>query len=322
MGITFIKQNKVFPEWCDSAAMIHFDGYVHAMGQARNAIFPSKMHYVFMDVAPYTRLYEITAPFEADAEMLVSRILPGKLAVISGTSNTGKVWVFDPAIAGYTAGSWYLHASNVLADTGPRVMAIGADANGEFFTMGGLGNNTIYKTSDLTNWSFVRNLPANMTGISAAASCEHKGKIITAGGATHIASPYSSVELYEGNVDGYVHSFNPADNSITEVLRSQSLWGQIWTDMVSDGTNLFGSRGYISSSQITNFYGGVSTATSKYQNNRGILKSTDDGATWNYMSLMDGLKFLFERHRAPMVRVRNEAHLFAGFGANDHVLLS
>ena len=48
-------------EWGDSLALAYYDGKIHAVGQARNAIYPSNQHYVF-DTSG-NKLYQITAPF-------------------------------------------------------------------------------------------------------------------------------------------------------------------------------------------------------------------------------------------------------------------
>lgn len=306
MGLTNIKEWSLLPNWFDSPGTAYFDGKIHLVGQATQAITASNKHYV-LDING-NLLHDITAPFSARAESLVST-LNGKLYCIGGTT-TQDVWEFDPTIAGYTAGSWSLTNASFVASIGDRIMAGGCDANGWFYIFGGWNQSTVYKTQNFTSWTLVGNLPANIDKISGCASFFFGGKIWVIGGSKTFGTTVT--DYYNGAVDGHVYSLDVSTDTWALVNTDKERFGQCWIDGFTDGTSMFILKGYISSAQFSTY--GVTNAVQG--NNRGLMKSTD-GITWTDLSLYDGFTFLFERHRAGVVNAGANGYIIGGFQGND-----
>jgi len=308
--LTNIVEHGVLPEWGDSLGQIYFDGKIQAAGQARRAIYNSNKHYVFTLSGQI--LHDIDMPSGAGtrAESNTSN-LGGKFTVLGGIGNQ-DIWQFDPAIAGYTAGSWTQLVSDFKPNIGRREMAWGATVGSWFYIGGGWNNNTVYKTQNFTTWTLVGNLPTNIARVCACACCVFQGKIYVIGGATNVTDE-SVAGTYAGDVDGYVYSLDPATDTWTLVTQDKERFGQMWIDAAANSTAIYVSKGYISSSQILSYSGGSNAV---YNNNRGLMRSTD-GSTWTDMGLTDGLKFFYESHRRMMVTVGEDIYTIAGFAVND-----
>jgi hypothetical protein len=309
MAFGCIKEQGMMDVWGDSLGAVYFDGNLHSVGQAQEASTPAALHYIW-DVDG-NRVAKITAPFTAEAEMICSKAVSGKLTAIGGT-NASEIWQFDPAIAGNTAGSWTQIDSSFITEIGARAMSQGADANGWFYIFGGRDNSTVYKTQNFTSWTLVGSLPANLTRWCGGACCEHGGKIYLIGGATNLGSPYGNTEMLAAEVLGYVYRFDPADDSFTLVTTDQVKFGQVWCDAGSDGTKIWLCQGYVSATQAATY--GVPP---RVGNQRGLWYSSDNGANWSSQSLIDGPATLFERHRTGIASTGSVAYLYCGNFAND-----
>jgi len=309
MALVNIKETGLMDRWGDSLGTAYFDGKIHAVGQAEVAIVESNKHYVF-DLNGNV-LYKITAPFEARAESICST-LNGKLYLVGGVSPTAQnVWVFDPTIAGYTAGSWSSVGSYTSA-IGSHPFCFGADMGGWFYYGGGVGINTFWRTQNFTTWENLGTLPSNISELAACGSCVHNGSLYVIGGTSQTTlAGGGAAATYAGNVHGYVYKYTHG-TGWELVTQDKERFGQQWLDSISDGTYIYTVKGYISPAQFAT-YGATSA---RQGNNRGLMRSTD-GVTWEDMSLFDGMATLFERHRSVGVRVDNTAYFLAGWGSND-----
>lgn len=296
MAIECLKEYGICTEHTDSMAMAWFDGKIQAIGGAVQAVTASNLHQVY-DTSG-NLLYRYTAPFTADSEMLVSYVKSGKLVVL-GQLNQQEIWEFDPTIAGYTSSSWTQITSDFTPDIGVRKMAVGGDLSGWFYILGGWEGTDVYRTQDFVNWTFVDNLPAAINRVSGPGFCVHDGHIYMAGGATRLASPYGLTEFYAAERLGHLYKFD--GTTFTAITTSAANFGHIWGDLVSDGTNLWYAKGYL-----------VNT------NERGLLKSTDDGANWSAVTpLNDGLCWFVESHRRGALSTSGAGYYFGGNFVND-----
>jgi hypothetical protein len=298
-------------EWGDSLGVIYFDGKIHAVGQARRAIYPSNSHYVF-DLNGNV-LYNISAPFAARGEANVST-LGGKLTALGGAGNVQDIWQFDPS-TGYNAGSWTQIDADFTSKIGRRDFAASATVNGWFYMIGGTNNNTVYKTQNFTSWTLVGNLPSNITRLCACAFFVFQGKIWVIGGGANVTNSDAAATggLYNSDLNGYVYNLNPATDTWTLVSQDKELFGSIWIDGAANSTAMYISKGYISTAQLATFPSG---SGARFQNNRGLLRSTD-GVNWTSMSLISGNAFFHESHRRGFLNVGEDIYSVAGFAAND-----
>jgi hypothetical protein len=288
------------PRWADSLAAVEFGGYIHLIGRAVNALDGSQLHQVFDIAGNSIALYEgaLTKTNEAN----ISLINSGKIVSVGGTTSN-QVWQFDPSIAGYAASSWTQLNALFSTAIGERKMAFSFDLGGWFYIGGGWGGDTLYKTQDFVNWTLIGDLPNNIKKLSGCAFFTHKGKGYCIGGADNMTTN-NSAGFYGAPNNGYVYCFDPADDSWELITTSIGNFGTVWIDGVSDGTNIYVCKGMASSGQ----------------NQRGLLYSSDDGATWSSIDLTDtilGIEFLAERHRAAMVVVDGIVYILAGYGCND-----
>lgn len=297
MGIQCLREYGVCTEHTDSMGIAYFDSKLHAFGGAVQAVTASNLHQVW-DTGG-TLLHRYAAPFTADAEMLVSYVKSGKLVVLGGNLQQ-QIWEFDPTIAGYASGSWTQITSNFVPSIGARVMSWGADLAGWFYIGGGFNGTDVYKTQNFTSWTLVGSLPAAINRISACGSCVHGGVVHLIGGATRLASPYGVTEFYAAERLGHHYTFDGTSFSLVET--DVTKFGHIWGDLASDGTNLWYSRGFRA-------IGG---------NERGLLKSTDNGATWSAVTpLNDGLRWFNESHRRGALSTASGAYFVGGNFVND-----
>lgn len=296
MGLQCLQEYGVCTEHTDSMAMAYFDGKIHAFGGAVQAVTASNLHQAYDTSGNLISRY--SAPFTADAEMLVSYIKSGKLVVVGQVSQQ-EIWEFDPTVAGYASGSWTQITSDFTASIGGRLAAWGADIGGEFFIGGGFNGTDVYKTSNFTSFTSVGSLPAAISRISACGFCVHKGVLHVVGGATRLGSPYGKTEFYAAERLGHHYTFD--GSSWTLVETDATKFGHIWGDLVSDGTTLWYAKGYK-----------VNT------NERGLLRSDDDGATWSEVSpLNDDLCWFVESHRRGFLSTSGAAYFFGGNFVND-----
>lgn len=310
MNITCIKENGLCQdEWGDSIASTYFDGYIHGVGQARRAIFASNLHYVW-DTSGNI-IHKIEAPWDPRSEALLSK-LNGKLYVIGSAGSLQDIWVFDPTVAGYTAASWSLVNASFVADIGNRYMAAGGDIGGWFYIAGGWGRTTVYKTQDFLTWTFVANLPAIISKISAPAFFIKDSLLWLVGGSCNMTTE-DATGFYQGELNGHVHTMD-ASGTFTLLMSDQEKFGQVWLDGGTDGTNIFISKGYIDPTAFIAQYPPVTSANPS--NNRGIMTSTD-GVAWTDISPIDGLAIYHERHRTSMVNAGGIVYTLAGFMGND-----
>lgn len=299
-------------EWGDSLSTVYLDGYIHAVGQARRAVYPSNKHYVF-DLNGNVA-HEISAPFDPRGEANVSTI-GGKLTAVGGAGTTQDIWQFDHTIAGYTAGSWTQIDSNFVPEIGRRDFASSADLNGWFYITGGANNNTVYKTQNFTSWTLVGNLPANIARVCAPAFFVFQNKLWIVGGATDVTDILGGDPngIYNSDVNGYVYNLDPATDTWTLVHQDKELFGQIWLDGAANSSAMYISKGFISTAQLATYGGGTGA---REGNNRGLLRSVD-GVTWTSMGLTDGNAFFYESHRRGFLNVGEDIYSLAGFAAND-----
>lgn len=286
------------PRWADSLSGVYFDGAIHVVGRAVNGLLGSKLHQRFNTNGQSLSLFD--GPFTGTNEANLSLIKSGKLVCVGGTTSF-EIWEFNPLVAGNAAGSWSQITADFSASIGQRKMAFSWDLNGWFYIGGGWGRDTLYKTQDFLNWTLVGNLPANILKLSACAYFVHKGKGYCIGGSDNMLTE-DSTGFYNGNKSGYVYRFDPAGETWTLVTTDPTNFGTVWVDGVSDGTNIYVN-------------GGLDVASGL--NVRKLLYSTDDGATWNSISPVDGLEVFSERHRCAMVNVGGIIYMIAGYGSND-----
>lgn len=307
-----IKELGLFDDgWGDSPGICYYDGYIHTVGQARTAIYPSNIHYVF-DLSGNI-IHKITAPFDPRSEANIS-LLDGKITCIGGAGSTQDIWQFDPAIAGYAAGSWSLINADFTASIGSRYMAAGADYGGWFYIIGGWNSSSVYKTQDFVSWTFVADLTGTaIDKISACGCCVFNSLIWLIGGGTNMASG-GSAEFYASECNGKVYTLNPTSGALTEILTDQLKFGQIWLDAVATTDYIYVNKGYIDPNTLATQYPPDTTAVSG--NNRGLFRSSD-GTTWESLGLTDGLATLFERHRMGVVNVGDVPYLLGGYNSND-----
>lgn len=309
MSLTCIKQSKLMDQWGDSLGCAFYDGNIHVVGQAVSAIHSSSLHYIF-DVAG-NRIAKFEAPYGTRAEACISTI-NGLLTAIGGTTQT-DIWQFNPAIAGNTAGSWYLINPNFAPAIGSRIMACSADVDGWCYIIGGWDRNTVYKTQDFLNWTLVCTLPAALHRVSAFGCCVFNGLIWIIGGGTNMPDGGTGVQFYQSDVNGGVYALDPADGSVTEMLIDQERFGNVWLDVTATDDFIYVNKGYIDSQQLDQY---PPDSQARAGNNRGLMRSPN-GIDWEDMGTTDGLAFLFERHRAGAVSHDNIAYYLAGFNAND-----
>lgn len=312
ISVQCIKEMNLLPKWFDSATAGYYGGYIHLVGQAEKAVTLKNTHYV-LDLNGNI-VYSLTPPFGNRGEGLVS-YLNGKMYQV-GSTTIDDVWSFDPSIAGYTNASWVQVNANFVPQMGRRAMAAGCDANnGWFYIFGGWANNTVYKTQDFITWTSLGNLPTNIAYISSAGCCFFQNKIWLVGGVANVTS-FSSASFYNGDVDGYVYTFDPVTETFTQVHQDNVKFGCCWGNLQTDGTNLYWIRGYVSQEQGSQFNPG--DGIRPYYNQRGVY-SSPDGINWTDVSLYaeNNTGFLFERHATPNVRVGNAVYFLGGFAAND-----
>jgi hypothetical protein len=312
ISIECIKEKRILPKWFDSATAGYYDGYIHLVGQAEYATVLKNTHYVF-DLNGNIVHSLLSAPFGNRGEGLVS-YLNGKMYQV-GSTTIDDVWSFDPSIAGYTNASWQWVNTNFVPQIGRRVMAGGCDANGWFYIFGGWNNNTVYKTQDFVNWTSLGNLPSNINRLSSAGYCFFNNKIYVVGGVSNVTA-FNTSAFYNGNVDGYVYTLDPATGTWTQIHQDKVKFGCCWGNLQTDGTYLYWVRGYVSTAQAATFNPGDGIIAD--YNQRGVYASLD-GITWTNVSLyaQNNLGFLFERHATPNTRVGNAAYFIGGFAAND-----
>lgn len=302
-----LKANKLIDKWFDSASCVYYDGYIHLIGSADRAVYPTNKHYVlntFGDI-----IHSITCPWTANAEIVLSK-LNNKIYIVGGTGSQ-EIWSFDPAISGYTASSWIL--INASPSIGDRRMSFGGDINGWFYIGGGWGQSSIYKTQNFTDWTFCANLPALIDKLSGCACCVFNNKLWLIGGGANMATN-DAVGFYESEVNGYVYTFDPTNNTFNQVYQNQEHFGQLWLDAVSNDKYIYVVKGYIYPSSIASQFPGVTNAVPR--NNRGILRS-QDGITWTSIDLKYGSNYFSERHRTSVVNINNTPYLMGGFQHND-----
>jgi hypothetical protein len=311
ISVRCIKQANLLPDWFDGATAGFYDGYIHLVGQAAKAVTPRNTHYVLDSNGEV--VHALTPPFGGRAEGLVSH-LNGKMYQVGGIA-IDDVWSFDPSIAGYTNESWRRVNPDFSSRIGRRVMAGGCDANGWFYIFGGWDNNTVWKTRDFIEWTFVGELPSEIIRLSSAGCCLFQGKIWVVGGVSDVKG-FETDRLYSGKVDGYVYTLDPVTDGWTQVHRDKVRFGCCWGNLGTDGTLLYWIRGYVSREQAATFDPGDGIVP--HYNQRGVYASAD-GVTWSDVSLYaeNNLGFLFERHATAHVRVGNAAFFMGGFGAND-----
>ena len=297
MGIECVLEYGACVEHTDSIAMADFDGMLHGFGGAVQATTESNLHQAWSKTTG-KRLYRYAAPFTASSEQLISTIKTGKLVLI-GSVDASDIWEFDPTIAGYASGSWSQLDSNYQTEIGVRTMAAGFDLGGWFYILGGWGGTDCYKTQDFLNWTLVGSLPSAISRISGCGWCVHKGVAHLIGGSTRLASPYGLTEFYAAETLGHHYTFD--GSTFTFVETDDAKFGTTWCDLASDGTNLWLAKGYNGSGNV-----------------RGLLKSTDDGATWSEVSpLNDGLCWFNESHRRGALSTNGAAYFVGGNFAND-----
>jgi hypothetical protein len=317
MGLTCIKARGMTDGWVDSMACADFDGKIQGIAPVQAAVTPTSLHYVWNYSG--TRLSKFTAPFPAIAEMMVSKILTGKLVAVGGNTGT-QAWEFDPTVAGYAAGSWS-QIGTLTYEGGPGLSTYGrgCDLGGWFYRFGGTDNNHFYRTQTFENdWEDLGELPANLTRWAAGAICSHKGKAILVGGVTNVGSPFGGAEAQAAEVMGYVYEFDPADDSFTLLATDQLKFGSMWCDIVSDGSSLFAVKGFISAPQYDNFYVAPPAHVKRGLNNRGVFKSTDDGTTWSEIAGVEvGADTFCERHATGGVAFNSVAHFLTSNFCND-----
>lgn len=307
-----IKPNNLITYWADSMSCVYYDGYIHAIGSADRAIYPTKNHYVFDTHG--NLIHMINAPWaSAKSEINLSKI-NGKIYTVGGTINNNEIWSFDPSVAGYTASSWVLVNDSAVSSIGNRYMAWSGDVNGWFYIGGGYGggaeNNKVYKTQNFTNWTHCATLPTDILKISACGSTVFNNKIYLIGGATNF--PTDDVNgLYASEVKGYVYVFDPANNSFTKLLEDQNKFGYIWIDAISIDNYIYVSKGFVSTAQ-----GSSHSPVLNQGNKRGMLRSSD-GITWSEINLRYGDYYFYERHRPGVVNVLNTPYFLGGFSSND-----
>jgi hypothetical protein len=307
-ALTNLREWNLFPKWVDSISLIRSttDGLLHAVGGAVDALGGSNKHYVFDNAGNV--LYNITGPFTPTNEAGLSNVLTGKLALIGGTTSN-EIWYFDPSISGYTAGSWQNITFNMDGDIGTRTMAAMIDGgNGWFYVFGGFDQSTIQKTQDFVSWTLVGNLPAPIDKLSACAYCFFNSKIWLIGGMADVVG----VDLYNGTLNPFVYTFDPATDAFVQVHSDIIRFGNIWCDAAATDTHIYLSKGFIPPEQIP-----VSgNPTAQRGNQRGFMRSTD-GITWEDITLEDGVKTYFERHRNGIVKLYStEVLMIAGYNAN------
>lgn len=304
-----IKESLALSYWFDSGSAVYYDNYIHIIGSADRAVYPTSMHLVLDKFGNI--IYNITAPFIANSELNLS-LLNGKIYAIGGTNGI-SVWVFDPTVSGYAAGSWSEVNADFTAAIGERKMAWGTDYNGWFYIGGGWSGTNVYKTQNFTSWTFCANLPSQINKLSGCGCCVFNNKIyIIGGGANQATNDFTG--FYESEVNGYVYSFDPLTNTFNQVYQNQEHFGQTWLDAVSNNKYMYVIKGYIYPASISAQYPGGTNAVPT--NNRGVLRS-EDGVTWESLDLQYGHMFLSERHRASVVNVGDIPYIIAGFGSKD-----
>lgn len=291
------------PQWADSLSGAYFDGNIHFVGRAVNALGGSKLHEIF-NTSGHS-VATIVAPFTATNEVNLSLVKPGKLVAFGGTTSF-EIWEFDPTVAGNTAGSWSLITADYYnrgsPPMGQRKMAGHFDNGSTFYIFGGWGRDTMYKTTDFLNWTLVGTLPNEIKKISACAHFVHNGKGYAIGGSCNMATE-DNTGFYNGEHFGHVYEFDFNTETWTKILTDATKFGTIWIDGISNGTTMYVSPGLKQSTGL---------------NQGGLYYSNDNGATWSAISpLTDGLEYFGERHRAPMVAVGSDAYIGAGYGCND-----
>lgn len=302
MAISCIKEYGICDEHTDSIALVisSIDGTerIHGFGGApQAAAVGTNFHHVWnKDGSLFTRY---AAPFPADSEMLVSLVKSGKI-VAMGSINSQEVWEFDYSIAGYTSASWSKIGTTYTAAIGVRAMAAYCDLGGWFYVVGGWGGTNVVRTQDFVTWSTVVALPSAIDRISGCGFAVHGGVLHLIGGATRIASPYDINAFYAAEQLGHHYTFNGTSFSLVETDATK--FGHIWGDLASDGTNLWYSRGFRT-------VGG---------NERGLLKSTDEGSTFTTFSpLNDGMRWFVESHRRGALSTSGGAYFIGGNFVND-----
>lgn len=296
MGIECLLEYGACIEHTDSITMADFDGMLQGFGGAVQATAESNLHQAWSKTTG-ERLHRYATPFTPSSEQLISTIKTGKLVLI-GSVDASDIWEFDPTIAGYASGSWSQLDSNYQTEIGNRSMAWGGDIGGWFYIGGGWGGTDVYKTQNFTSWTLVGSLPSAISRISGCGCCAHDGLIHLIGGATRIASPYGLTEFLAAERLGHHYTFD--GSTFTLVETDAAKFGHIWGDLASDGTNLWYARGY------------------KVSNERGLLKSTDDGATFSEATpLNDGLRWFNESHRRGALSTSGAAYFVGGNFMND-----
>lgn len=297
MSLQCVRETGVWDEWGDSAAACHYDGKLHTIGQARNAIIADNFHYVY-DIATGERLYKISGPFSGRGEACLS-LIGNKITIVGGTT-TQDVWDFDPSRSGYAAGSWSQVNADYTGTLGNRKMAFCFDWNGWFYIGGGQTGDDIYKTQDFITWTYVCDLPNPIKKLSACGCAVFNDKVYLIGGADNL-SEESTAALYAADHSGYVYEFDPSDDSFTLLTTDTAKFGTIWIDAIATDSYIYVSAG-------------LDVATQR--NVRGFWRSTD-GVTWESVSTTDGLAFYGERHRTGVALCAGVPYLIGGYGWND-----
>ncbi len=299
------------PDWYDSVSgILGNDGFIHLIGSAHFAIAATNDHWV-LDPSDLSIVHHISAPWNPIGETGLSKLLGGnKIVRCGGAGGTAfDAWLFDPSVAGYTAGSWSEIIDDASSQTGDRRMAAHVDFGTEHFIFGGWNNDTYCKTSDFLTYTTLGTLPTNIKRISGCAYGEFGGKIRLIGGSTEMATG-GPTEFLSGRFRGGNWSYTPGTNTFTqESADSIPNFGTCWCDFGKTASQFYVGRGY-NSPLSADFI-------PEDGNKRGVLISTD-GVTFTEMSpLLDGRKAFYERHRASYVQLdANRLLMAGGFAAN------
>lgn len=321
-----ILYTDLLPEWGDSPGVASLGGYIHAIGQARRAIYGSSKHYA-INPATGGIVADIDAPFTPTAEW-VACVKGNEIFVHSGTTDY-SIWKFSPSLAGLTAGSWSNVSLDTSAELGQSPMASGGycPLTNKFYKFGGFQGVNYFRSTTMLDgsWEDMGPMPVSIQKLSACAWCYYNGKFYFFGGANNLAGT-STADLYEAALSGEVWSYDTAADEWNLEHTDRLIFGCIWCDcapLVVDG-ELVGfvfSRGLISPAQLTTFDAEDINVNVRQANNRGVYISKGlDLTKWRRIDAYDSLDVLaHETHRRGMVSHGNYVLMYMGF--NDNGLL-